>query len=317
MYRTSLRSLVVGTVAFAAAACSDSTTPASSSNAAALSDALTLALSGNAAAQSSFVGDAGANGEGFTPHGGRHGERGGPFMGGGLELHFLGGSYDDGHGPFGENRLEGSCAFSPSSGRVECPAVTHHGLTVLRSASFTTASGVVQQGRDSLTNTVNVRTSVSGTIAFDDDDDHPHHGGDDMMGGRHRDTTTVQLASDRTVSGLAAGSARRTVNGTSAGTERTVGTDSVGRFTIARTAGDTVTNLLVPVRGSGIAYPVGGTVVRAMTATLTYDGKAPATTTRREVITYDGSATATLVITRDGTTKTCTLPLPHGRPSCP
>jgi hypothetical protein len=37
---------------------------------------------------------------------------------------------------------------------------------------------------------------------------------------------------------------------------------------------------------------------------------------RREVITYDGSATAKLVITRDGTTKTCSLPLPHGRPVC-
>jgi hypothetical protein len=46
--------------------------------------------------------------------------------------------------------------------------------------------------------------------------------------------------------------------------------------------------------------------------------KAGATTTshRREVITYDGSATAKMVITQDGTTKTCTLPLPFGRPTC-
>ena len=37
---------------------------------------------------------------------------------------------------------------------------------------------------------------------------------------------------------------------------------------------------------------------------------------RREVVTYNGTATASLVITQDGTTKTCTLPLPHGKPSC-
>ena len=45
---------------------------------------------------------------------------------------------------------------------------------------------------------------------------------------------------------------------------------------------------------------------------------AGATTTkdRREVITYDGSATAKIVITQDGTTKTCSLPLPRGMPTC-
>jgi hypothetical protein len=34
------------------------------------------------------------------------------------------------------------------------------------------------------------------------------------------------------------------------------------------------------------------------------------------VLTYDGSATATLVITRNGTTQNCTIVLPHGRPRC-
>lgn len=311
MRQSSLR-IVVAAAAVVGAACADSTAPRS--NGAALSDALTLALSGNNAAQSSFVGGAGPNGEGVTPHGRHHGAHDfiGGFMGGGLAAGFMGDMYGEGHGhgPFGDHNLEGSCAFSAISQRVECAGVTRHGLTITRSASFTTADGTVQQQRDMLTNTMNVRTTVSGTVVFDDE-----HDADDDRSTRH-DTTTVQLASDRTVTGLAAGSTQRTVNGTSAGTEHSVGSDSVGHFTMVRVAGDTVTNLLVPVRSSGIAYPVGGSVVRSMQATLTYDGQSPTATTRREVITYDGSATAKLVITQDGTTRSCTLALPHGRPSC-
>jgi hypothetical protein len=34
------------------------------------------------------------------------------------------------------------------------------------------------------------------------------------------------------------------------------------------------------------------------------------------VVTYDGTATAKVVITRDGTTRNCTVALPRGRPSC-
>ncbi len=63
-------------------------------------------------------------------------------------------------------------------------------------------------------------------------------------------------------------------------------------------------------------YPTAGTVVRSMQATLAYQGGTSATSSRREVLTYDGSATAKLVITEDGTTRNCTVPLPHGRPTC-
>ena len=310
MRHSSLR-IVVAAAAVVGVACADSTAPRSSAT---LSDALTLALSGNDAAQSSFVGGAGPNGEGVTPRGRHHGAHdfAGGFMGGGLAPGFMGDMYGEGHehGPFGDHNLAGSCAYSATSQRVECAALTRHGLTITRSASFATTDGTVQQQRDALTNTMNVRTTVSGTVVFDDE-----HDADDDRSTR-RDTTTVQLASDRTVTGLAAGSTQRTVNGTSAGTERSVGSDSVGHFTMVRVAGDTVTNLLVPVRSSGIAYPVGGSVVRSMHATLTYDAQSPRTTTRREVITYDGSATAKLVVTQDGVTKSCLLPLPHGRPSC-
>ena len=54
----------------------------------------------------------------------------------------------------------------------------------------------------------------------------------------------------------------------------------------------------------------------AALAALVYDGRAPQTAARREVISYDGSNAATVTITQDGTTTTCTLPLPRGRLSC-
>ena len=84
-----------------------------------------------------------------------------------------------------------------------------------------------------------------------------------------------------------------------------------GAFTAKRTAGDTVIAVVIP---AGTAtnehpYPTAGTIIRAMSATVTITGQSPTTSTRREVVTYDGSATAKVVITQDGTTQNCTLPL--------
>jgi hypothetical protein len=63
-------------------------------------------------------------------------------------------------------------------------------------------------------------------------------------------------------------------------------------------------------------YPTAGQIIRAMSATVTITGQTPTTSTRREVITYDGTATAKVVVTQNGTTQNCTLPLPHGRLTC-
>jgi hypothetical protein len=249
-------------------------------------------------------------------------------MGGGLGLEFFGGGRFGagfGRGPFGESGLIGVCTFSAATGRITCDPVTFNGITVTRSVAYTTAAGQAQSAFDSTTNSVNARTTVSGTVVGAFGRGHgPHHGfGPDGAAGTTsttgtvtNDTTTVQHASDRTVTGLAKGSTQRTVNGTSAGTETTVGTDSIGRFTITRVAGDTTTRVVIPVQTAGFAYPTAGTVVRSMRVTLTYAGQSPQTASRREVITYNGSNTATVTITQDGTTTSCTLPLPHRRLSC-
>jgi hypothetical protein len=77
-----------------------------------------------------------------------------------------------------------------------------------------------------------------------------------------------------------------------------------------------VTGVVISITAAGRPYPTAGTIIRSMKVTLTYDGQSPVSSTRREVLTYDGSTTATVVITQDGETQTCALPLPRGRVSC-
>jgi hypothetical protein len=330
-------------------ACSELTNPRQSSlTTAALTRALSTVPVGYGELTSSYVGTtaSGVPSAGFWLGGGRDGTMDrGAFMGGGLQAAFSGegGGFGRGHGnegPFGGG-LNCTSTFNSSTGRVECAAETRNGLTISRSAQYKNAGGAVQQAFDSLTtNTVNVQTAVTGTVTYtpDSDSDHGRNRGPGGGGGPGRAcwgdgrgagglllgdtativsaTTTVNNASDRTVTGLAQGSTQRTVSGTSKGQESTTGTSSRGNFTATRVVGDTTTGLVIPVSTTSQAYPTAGTVVRSMQASVTYTGQAAKTVTRREVITYDGSATAKVVITENGQTKSCTKPLPRGQLSC-
>jgi hypothetical protein len=242
---------------------------------------------------------------GGGPGRGGHGPKGGLFgglMGGGLFEDFYGGrgSYGPGYGhrPF-DSTAVATCAFDAATSRVACTPVTNRGITSTRSYKFTNAAGVVQQSRDSLTNTINTQTTVAGTLVR-----------------RDSSTSVVAHASDRTVSGLAKGTTQVTLVGTTSGKETTTGVSDAGNFTSVRISGDTATGIVIPVENGRPTYPTAGTVVRSMSITMTVVGSAPASSARREVVTYDGSATAKVVITQDGTTKNCTLPLPRGRMVC-
>jgi hypothetical protein len=221
-------------------------------------------------------------------------------MGGGFGPDFLGEvgfGRGFGHGPFGGGALGGTCSFA--NGVVTCTD-THDGLTINSTAIYKTASGTVQSAPDSLTDVAAVNIDVSGTVTR-----------------RDSAVSTVHNTSSRSVSGLSSASTQRTINGAARGEETTTGkTDSGVVFTATRLVGDTTTALVIPVVSGKPTYPTSGKVVRQMKATVTLSGGTPTTKERREVITYDGSATATLVITTDGTTKTCKLPLPRGIPSC-
>ena len=312
--------------AFGLAACAhDTTSPAASGIAVAMASAYSTVPAGFDQLSSTFV--ASPTRDAFEPsfdfggdHGGPGGHEGhdghdgfGPLgagpgfgiglMGGGLDGVFFGDGIGRDHFHVGD-----SCTFSSSSGQVTCGPTTHDGLTVTTVSKFTTSAGVAQAKIDSTTNTVASTITVAGTAIR-----------------VHRDsaradtsTSVVNETSSQTVSGLAAGSTARTVSGASAGHESTTGTSSEGAFAAVRVAGDTVTGLVIPARTDAKPqpYPTAGTIVRSMSATVTITGKAPATSSRREVITYDGSATAKVVVTVDGTTQNCTLALPHGRLTC-
>ena len=299
--------IVVAAIATMTVACMEATSP-SDDLALSLSQAFTSLPAGFTMTNNSFASD-GNVGDAFLPRmhrgGGRDGglgKVGGHGIMGGLGPDFLGGigfGRGFGHGPFGGDVLRGTCAFNSSTGLVNCTD-TRGGLTITSSASYKTAGGTAQQSPDSTTNTVSIQTQVTGTVTR-----------------RDSAVSTVNHTSTRTVAGLAAGSSQRTVNGAARGEETTTGeTDSAVAFTATRLVGDTTTGLAIPIVSGKPTYPTAGKVVRQMKATVTLAGGSPTTKERREVITYDGSDTATLVITVDGTTRTCKLPLPRGIPSC-
>jgi hypothetical protein len=306
--------LIAGAGVIAAACASDMTTSPTASRAALAAlvappisfDQIRTSFVGRSSETDGFVLGATASGgdnDDADNEEGDHGPGWGGLMGGGLGEAWIGGigfGPGLGRGPFGDFDDSNGCAFSTTSNRNDCAAIMRAGLTINRSYSFLDAAGHVQQSFDpASTNTVNVKNSVTGTVT--------HHS---------TATSTVNSSSDFTVVGLAAGSTQRTVDGTASGSETTTGTRDGVAFTVARTADDKTTGLVIPIQDGRPTFPTAGTVSRSMTATVTKDGSAPSTTSRSEVITYDGSATAKVVITHDGVTKNCTKPLPHGRLTC-
>jgi hypothetical protein len=211
---------------------------------------------------------------------------GGPFLGLGL-LDFF---------------HDGSCAFSSSTGLVTCGKQTRGGLTITHTFKYTDVGGNPQPKIDSTTNTIASTGSVVGPVT------RPRQ----REAQRHQ---RVERRRDRAARG---GSTQRGRSIEFGWSENTSGRPRWARP--PRTpAGDTITGVVIPVGTAALShppYPSAGTIIRSMTVTVTLSGQSPATSSRREVITYDGSATAKVVITADGTTQNCTLPLPFGRLSC-
>jgi hypothetical protein len=328
--------------ALVAAACSDATSVRNNISSSALAAALSSATLGSGSLVTSFVGTAasGAGNSDLWVAGGRDASLArGSLMGGGIGDAFLGGIGRGGSrgddGPFGYALANCNGTLSASTGRVTCAMQSlPNGLTVNRSVAFTDPNGATQQVFDSITtNTINIQSSVSGSITYTAGSDSAgQHGGRGgycdgrgagglLLGDTARilsATTTVASTSNRTVTGLASGSTQRAVNGVSVSNESTNGTSSRGTFMATRLAADTTNGLVVPIptSTSGPTYPTAGTVIRVMQATLTYTGAATTSIKRREVVTYDGSATAKVVITQNDSTRTCTKPLPRGPLTC-
>jgi hypothetical protein len=283
----------------AVTACSDSTSPTSTPSL--LTAAFLSTPAGFSATDNSFSA-AGDAGEAWRPD--RNARDGGGMMGGGMRPEFFGGiplgrGWD--RGPFGLSDFLSTCTLSSTTGRVSCPDMTRGGLTISRSFAFTDAGGAAQAAPNSSTNSINEQVTVKGTVT--------RHDGNV--------TSAIEHSSTRTVAGLATGSTERTVNGASKGTELTSGkTEDGASFTASRVVADTTTDLTVPLQDGRPTYPTHGTIVRVMQATVTLDGKSPVSSSRKEVVTYDGTSSAKVTITKNGTTKNCTMPLPFGRLEC-
>jgi hypothetical protein len=303
MKRSSFRLLAAAGTLIVIAACSESSTsPTQSIASQELTAAFLSTPAGFNSTENSFNSSS-DDGEPWMPDRNAHDD--GNMMGGGMGPAFFGGvafgrGFD--HGPFGFGYFLFNCSFSSTTGRVTCEDVTtRKGLTISRSFGFWDATGAVQPFPNDKTDKINVKVDVSGTVVRHD----------------KRDTSTVAHNSDRTVGGLAPGATQRTVDGTSKGTESTVGTTEDGtKFTATRLVTDEVKGLIIPLQDNHPTFPTAGTITRTMQATLTLGTAAPVTRSRTEVVTFDGSSTAKVVITKNGTTKNCTLPLPFGRLKC-
>jgi len=240
----------------------------------------------------------------------------GLLMGGGLGRDFIGAlafGRGMGRGPFGIFLVSDRCAFNAATGRVVCPTFEKHDLDVNLSFAFLDVNGVAQAKYDTgTTNTVNVQTSVIGTKSRhgDDDDDVDVDDDDDDV------TSTVSHTSDRTVGGLATGSAARTVNGVAEAHETTTGTRDNAVFTAQRDAADTTTGLVIPLVEGRPTFPSAGTVIRRMRVTITKDGAIARSRFRREKVTFDGTNVVKLEITQDDVTKNCTITLPSKKLVC-
>jgi hypothetical protein len=274
--------------------CSDSGAPGTSATD---SDAFATLPLGFAEVQSTFGGEDDDGTTEWAPrgHNGQNPENPHRLVFGGLTKFF---NFAFLLKPF-RNDASDHCAFEAGSGRVQCQPVAREGLTINRSAAFTDAEGAVQQSFDrGSTNSVNVQIDVAGTR--------------DRRDGDH---STIHHRSDFTVTGLAGGSSELTVDGESSGLETTTGADDVGDFTAERRIGDAVQDLVVPM-GRGRPFPTSGTITRSVEATISYAGQASRTRSRREVITFTGSNAATVEVTRDGATRTCTISVSEGL-DCP
>lgn len=327
---------VVGAVLLVAVACTDTGTQPTTAESSLVSAAFRSAAPGYDSLSSSYNANGNTGVFGPRDRGSSRGERDdslghSEMMGGGFRDEFSGGigfGAGLGRGPFGEHFSTSTCtAFDAATGIVTCTPLVRDSLTINRTFRFSTAAGVAQAARDtSTTDKIETTRSVTGTTTFTPGrrEGFGHGFGPPRMGTTDSTRvdittarTTVTSSSSRIVIGLARTSTQRTINGKSAGRESTEGTSTNGAFTSLRVMGDTTTGVVIPVVASGYSYPTAGTVIRAMSVTVTYASGSPVSSSRREVITYDGSATAKISITRDGATKACTLALPRGRPVCP
>jgi len=187
-------------------------------------------------------------------------------------------------GSNGQPRFAGispSCSYA--SGRYSCSATTEQGLTVTRSFAFYNANNQVVQTYDStVVESVNFRAQVDGNFQRD------------LVW-----TAGVHRTRNATVSGLISQKPQRTWNGVGAGADTISHIGLDGIRSLAGTAADTVTNVVMPGKDAASQIPLGGTVVVAVDYTASIQGATGSVSKevkRRVVVTFDGTNSPALQI---------------------
>jgi hypothetical protein len=189
-----------------------------------------------------------------------------------------------GYNSAGQPKFAGiSTTCSYASGRYTCAATTEQGLNVTRSFAFYDAQGNTQQVFDSTkVESVNFQAQIDGNFQSD-----------------VLSTVGVHRTRNVTVSGLISLKPQRKWNGVGAGADTITRIGFDGIRSLAGTAADTVTNLVMPGKDAASQTPLSGSVVVAVDYTASLQGATGSVSKevkRRIVVTFDGSNTPTLQI---------------------
>jgi hypothetical protein len=185
----------------------------------------------------------------------------------------------------------GSCTFSQSTGRFNCPPITNAGLTLTRDYAFFDANQTAQSAYDPVTTaSANFHVSVTGV--------HTALTGKD----------TVNRDRNLTVSGLAGAETSRTWNGTGTRSDGGYRDGADATRTYHTNDNVTISNIVVNLPRSSNPWPVSGTITRQIngTASVSRSGFTKSFTVDRTVtITFNGTQQA--AVTVNGTSYTLDL----------
>jgi len=194
--------------------------------------------------------------------------------------------------PTGKASVGISPTCSYAAGRYTCAATTEQGLSVSRSFAFYDAQGnTVQNYSPTTVESVNFQAQIDGNF--------------------QRDivwTAGVHRTRNVTVSGLISMSPQRKWNGTGTGADTVMHIGLDGIRSLAGTATETVSNVVMPGPNAASQIPLSGSITLAVNYTASLQGVTASVSKevqRTIVVTFNGTQTATLQIG----TLTCQLHL--------
>lgn len=183
-----------------------------------------------------------------------------------------------------------TCSYA--AGRYTCAATTEQGLSISRSFAFYDAQGnTVQNYSPTTVESVNFQAQIDGNF--------------------QRDivwTAGVHRTRNVTVSGLISMSPQRKWNGTGTGADTVMHIGLDGIRSLAGTATETVSNVVMPGPSAASQIPLSGSITLAVDYTASLQGATASVSKevqRTIVVTFNGTQTATLQIG----TLTCQLHL--------